>query len=390
MRTAGAARCPGSRAWLPGAVAVATAWSASLLAQAPLELARENGAWVGRWSGQAAAGATVEIRSIGSVSVRGAARDGIRYQVRVKLREGADERSAKQALGAVALEAELQPDGAATLALRRPDCGGCRFGAQLEVEVPEGIRLVKVSTRGGPIEVDRVGGDLWAATVGGRLRLGRIGGSVRGETAGGSIDLESAGGGAELITKGGGVRVRRVEGDLLVETQGGDIKVGDVAGSLQAKTAAGSIRIGDVRGQIRVATAAGSIWTPSAPNGVRAEAGAGDVQIDDAAGAVEVAIGAGDIRASLLPGSVLRDSVLETDVGSIIVRVPEALALTIEASVELAQSLRGILSEFPSIEVRRSRRGFGPRAVTARGDLNGGGARLRLHCDVGDIEIRKR
>ncbi len=391
-----------------GASAVGALLVASLPAQLGPELKRDGRDWIAEQSGQAPSGEELRVRSRGRVVVQGSPQDGIRYHATLRLGAAGDENWARTMLERAGVVSEQQPNGAVVLTLRDPACEACRFEARLDIEVPQATRHASISTRGGHIEarridgsvraestggaivLDDIGGEVSAETAGGGVRLGTIGGAARCETAGGSIALEHAKGGAYLKTRGGGIWTGRVEGDLHAETHGGSIEVGEVAGAVRASTAGGSIRIGKVQGSVQAATAGGSIRAEEAPQGVYAEAAAGDVRIENASGAVVVTSGAGDILASLLEGVGLQDSILETGVGSIVVNVPEALALTIEASVGLTKSLRGIVSEFPSIEVRRREEGFGPRAVTATGDINGGGARLRIRSNVGYIEIRRK
>ena len=390
-------------AFLTGALFVG-----SLSAQPRPQLKRDGRDWIAVQSGQVPSGEALRVRSQGPVVVQGSPQDGIRYRATLRLGTAGDENWAQTMLASAGLVAERHPDGAVVLALREPACDDCRFEAQLDIEVPEATQRVSIFTRGGRIEaygiggsvraestggaivLDDIGGEVSAETAGGGVRLGTIGGAVRCETAGGRIALEHAQGGAYLKTSGGEIRTGRVEGDLHAEANGGSIEIGEVAGAVQASTAGGSIRIGRVQGSVHAATAGGSIRAEEAPQGLFAEAAAGDVRIEKAAGTVLVTSGTGDILASLLEGVGLQDSVLETGVGSVVVHVPEALALTVEASVGLAKSLHGIVSEFPSIEVRRTAEGFGPRAVTATGDINGGGARLRIRSNVGYIEIRRK
>lgn len=327
--------------------------------------------WTIERSGSEAPGERLEVETKGGVTVRGTERDDVRYVVRMRLSGAEAEDRARDLFRRSGIVPVRRPDGALLLALREPDCQICRFEARLEIEVPADLPEVIVATRAGTVDVagvagsvrartlggsilmDRIGGPVHATTAGGSVRLGAIRGPVECETAGGSIQLQHGTGLAQLRTRGGSIRVTRVEGDLDAETGGGSIRVGQVAGALRAKT------------------------------------GAGDVLIDQAMGALMVSAGAGDIEAALLEGTLMRDSVLETSVGSIMISLADALAFTLDADVQLARGGRGILSEFPAVEVTRSVARFGPASARAAGAVNGGGPVLRLRTGVGRIEVRK-
>ncbi len=398
------------RAWL----ALAAAWvalaglTASLEAQPELMPRRSGGFWVAAQVGTVPAGTALEILSSGSVEVRGMDRAELRYAVHLRIRADGDEAWARARLGAVGVRVKRRTDGTVALSLRKPACQGCRFHAHLAVEAPAQTRAtavltsrggvevrnlrgsVRIRAAAGPIEADSIGGNLEALTKGGRVSIGTVGGTVRGHTEGGSIQLASAQGSADLKTGLGNIEVGSVGGDLHAATSGGRIRARSVGGDLRATTGSGSIRLGNVRGGIRAAAGAGSITAVAAVQGMRAETAAGEIEIRGAGGTLLATAGTGDIRASLAAEPGLLDSALETSVGSIIVQVPASLPLTVDAKVSLAKGLGGILSDFPAIAVQRTANSFGPRSVKALGNLNGGGAMLRIRSGVGHIEIRRQ
>ena len=346
------------------------------------------GRWIQERTGELSSVNRLVIRSRGDVSIVGTGSGVVRYVAKLWIRTRNEDASVVPAMFERAgIVSGREPDGTARVVLRGPDCEGCRFAARLEIQVPEGIPEIDLQTRGGDIEVRGVTGsvDAWAAggsvrmdeigsdvsaTSGGRIVLGLIGGSVACETAGGGIDLESAGGSARLATRVGSVRAKSVEGDLDARTQAGSIEVGRVAGSVNVETSSGSIRVAE------------------AFNGVRAQVGAGDIRIGKASGVVHVTSGAGNIAVGLAERAGLDDSVLTTGVGSVVITLPESLALTIEAAVRMARGGQSIVSEFPSIRVRRSPGPFG--TAEAVGSINGGGAILRSGTGIGRIEIRRQ
>ncbi len=350
--------------------------------------ARGAGGWFQERTGELPATDRLVVRSRGDVSIVGTGIGAIRYVAKLGIRTRNENVSVVPVMfERVGIESEREPDGTTRMVLRGPDCADCRLAARLEIQVPEDIAGIDLQTihgdidvrgvtgavnaraAGGSVRMDEIGSDV-SATSGGRIVLGAIGGSVACETLGGGIDLERAGGSAKLATRVGSVRAKSVEGDL------------------EARTRAGSIEVGRVAGRVSVETSSGSIRVAEALNGVRAQVGAGDIRIGRASGALQITSGAGNIAVGLADRPGLHDSVLTTGVGSVVISLPESLALTVEASVRMVRGRQSIVSEFPSIQVRRSPGPFG--TAEAMGSINGGGAILRSGTGIGRIEIRRQ
>ena len=366
---------------------------------------REGRYWVQVVEGSLPGGGRLRVRSVGSISVAGAASREVRYKATKKLKARSAE-DAKRLLESARLTASRQGT-TAVLLIERAGCSGCNFSAELEIDAPQAtsetilsteggsLRVsglagrVNANTAGGSIRMEQIGRGVRATTAGGGIQLGTIGGEVRAETAGGSIRLERAGADAILTTSGGSITVGRVDGKLQAETAGGSIRAEQVKGSVFAGTAGGSIHLGTVGGLINAETAGGSIHVASAPAGVHAEATGGRIRLENVAGAVWAASAAGGIDAVFLDRP-LKASFLETNAGSIVVWLPATLAVTIEATVDLAGNTNRIRSDFAVIRVQRVDQGFGPGGVTARGELNGGGPVLRIRNMSGRIQILRR
>ncbi len=366
---------------------------------------REGRYWVQVEEGSLPGGGRLRIQSVGSIAVAGADSKEVRYKAKKKLK-ARNATEAEQLFQSARLTASRQ-GSTAVLSIARPNCFQCNFSAELEVQAPrttgdtilstEGGSLevnglagrVNADTAGGSIRMDQIGRGVRATTAGGGIQLGSIGGDVRAETAGGSIQLERAGANAILTTSGGSITAGYVEGKLQAETAGGGIRAEQVRGSVFAGTAGGSIHLGTVGGLINAETAGGSIHVASAPAGVRAEAAGGRIRLENVAGAVWAASASGSIDAYFLDAP-LKPSFLETNAGAIVVWLPATLAVTIEATVDLAGNANRIRSDFPVIQVQRDDQGFGSATLTARGKLNGGGPVLRLRNMNGRILIRRK
>jgi hypothetical protein len=296
----------------------------------------------------------------------------------------------------------------ATLTLEDPRCGRCAFAAELEVGAPRNLQEAIVGTRsgevriqridgrviadsaGGAMEIGDIGGPVRATTAGGPISLGTIGGDVICETAGGMISVENARGNATLTSSGGPIKAGVIGGFLRAETAGGDVTAVRVEGRVIAGTSGGSISIGQAGGPVNAESAGGSIAVAFAPQGVRAETAAGRIVLQDVAGQVYAANASGDIQAFFLDGPALADSLIESNMGVIVVYLPATAKLAVEATVDFAKGSNRIQSEFDAIQVMSAGDAPGMTALHASGALNGGGPVLRIRNTNGRIEIRKR
>lgn len=363
--------------------------SPGLLAQPGLQPTRDGGHWSQEWSAEAPPARRVEVRSIGRVSVRGTDREQIRYKLTTQGRASRGEKWVPVVFRESGIVVEQGSGDTVALTLRDPVCGVCRVSFLLEIELPRATSEVDLLTTRGAIDVRGIAGSVKARAVGGSIAIDEVGGPVDASTAGGGIRIGTIGGSVRCDTAGGSIELVR-SGDATLRTSVGSIRVARVIGDLDAETGGGSIEIGRVEGRVQARTGGGTIRVAEAAQGLRAEAGAGDIWIQKASGALLLTSGAGDIVAALQDGTAVRDSILETEVGSIVISLPESLALTLDASIRLAKGLRGIVSEFPSIQVRRSEQPFGPGSEEAAGTINGGGSVVRIRNGLGRIEIRKQ
>ena len=131
-----------------------------------------------------------------------------------------------------------------------------------------------------------------------------------------------------------------------------------------------------------------ALWAVWQPPRIRAETGGGSIELNGVP-AARAETGAGGIVAKFVASTGERaDSVLETSAGDITVYLASDLAITIRASIELANG-HNIRSDFPDIHVRTEGGDYGPKTVSADGRLNGGGPVLKVRTTTGDITFRR-
>jgi DUF4097 and DUF4098 domain-containing protein YvlB len=200
----------------------------------------------------------------------------------------------------------------------------------------------------GDVRIDAVSGRVLVKTSG-DVRIGAVAKAAEVYTAGGDIRLDAVKGGVQARSGGGDVRIGDVGGDARVETQGGDVRVNHAEGAVTALTQGGDITLRGIRGAIKAQTAGGDITVEV----VGKEAGAGS----------EIITQGGDVTL-VLPENFKADVSIETKVQD-----PNG---------------RYIRSDFSELAVVR-----GPSTHTATGKLGGGGGKLVVRSQSGEVTVKK-
>lgn len=352
------------------------------------------------------AAARVKVETdVGSVSARGAAAPGVHYRVRVRAR-GADDAATRRLLDDMQISAGQSGDRLLFRGLAISPAAARDLQAEFELDLPPGTDELEVVTGAGNVSAVGVAGRALLTTRGGSIRADKVGGSLSAETRGGNIDVGGVEAGARLVTAGGSVRLQTAGGEVVAQTSGGDVSVGRVSGQVRAEsgggnvavesaggdvfvqTQGGSISVGEARGEVTAATAGGSIRVAEARGGVRCESGAGPIILRAIGGPIRAVTSAGSIRAELLPlGRALFDSDIQTWQGDVTLALPESAALTLRAIVDNSQGHR-ITSDFP-LRVYREAEDAGRPVEIAEGPIGGGGALVKIRTLDGHIVILK-
>jgi DUF4097 and DUF4098 domain-containing protein YvlB len=380
------------------------AWLASLTNAQEGRIYKEGGSWTQEITGTLPAAKSLHVRvDIGAVKVQGGSQSGISYVIRNNTCIS-DEAKSRREFEDYKISASMR----GTEAWIVGEWHGGRthkFTTEFVIKVPRDLELVKAETEGGDVTATQLAGRVEAQSGGGSLHLDDIGGSIRAETGGGSIDVGTAGSDLNLQTGGGSIQIRSAKGKInaesgggsvvlisglqgaVLQTGGGSIEVKQCNGKVKASTGGGSIDLGEIGGPAEIETGGGSIRLASAKGPVRAETGGGSIELNGVTSA-RAETGGGGIIAKFLASSGERtDSVLETSAGDIVVYLAPDVALTIRASIDLANG-HGIRTDFPdNIHVRSEGGDWGPKTVTAEGQLNGGGPMLKVRTTTGDIRI---
>jgi DUF4097 and DUF4098 domain-containing protein YvlB len=387
-----------------GVLALGMVLALPALAQQQERIFRDGNTWVREITGELAPARTLQVRvDLGAVHVTGADQPNITYTVRTRIMTSAEDK-ARRAFSAYRVSGSLRGDVASLtgdMGQRALHCSD-----EFMVRVPKQLAAAMIDTEAGEIEVKSIDGQVRAESGGGLIALDGIGGSVHAETGGGTIDVGTVGGDAHLETGGGGIRVRNVQGKLelstdggpvvvdnggqwvRVETGGGSVIVRKSMGSVHCETGGGGIELGEVRGEAYMETGGGTLRLASAYGRVEASSGGGSLALGRVGSGVQAETGNGSITAEFVSGGSLTPSSLETGAGDIIVYLSPQLRASLEANIQLATG-HTITSDFPELAVRTEGSDWGPRVVTATGNLNGGGPVIKLTTAAGNIQIRK-
>ncbi|HYE33700.1 MAG TPA: hypothetical protein VEH27_19930 [Methylomirabilota bacterium] len=202
--------------------------------------------------------------------------------------------------------------------------------------------------------------DLQIGTAGGNVKVAAVKGTHKLDTAGGNIDLRDTVGTATAKTAGGNIVAINCDGPLVARTSGGNIEATAIGGDLKADTSGGNVSVSGVKGAATLKTSGGNIQARDLASSVNAKTHGGNVHA----------------RFSKAPPA---DCTLETSAGTITVEVPGDAAFT-----AYGRTSAGRVSTDFNANVSNK---FAQGKIDAQ--INGGGPKITMESNAGDIRIRK-
>ena len=354
---------------------------------------REGSNWVQEMTGDLGAAKNLRVKlAAGSVKVQGGSQAGITYVIHRKAYTSSEEK-ARHEFESYKINTSVKGDTAWIVAESSRRDSKC--ADEFVINVPRNLQSAKVETGGGSVNAAGIAGRVELESGGGNIHLDDIGGEVTAETGGGAIEVGSVEGNVTLQTGGGNIKVASAKGEIkaesgggsvvvlsglqgaVLETGGGSIRVDKCSGPVKATTGGGSVDLGEIGGAAQIETGAGSIRLASAKGRVQAQTGGGSIQLD---GATSLLSSTGAASRS--------NSTLETSAGDITVYLANDLAISIRAEIEMANG-HTIHSDFSDIRVSSEGGPYGPKTVTAEGQLNGGGPVLKVRTNSGNVNFRR-
>ena len=391
-------------------IAVSVAALASLALCQEGRVYREGNNWVQEMTGTLGTAKNLRVKlASGSVKVQGGSQAGITYVIHRRAYTSS-EQQARREFESYRVNTSVKGDTAWMVA----ESGGRdrRCSDDFVINVPRNLDSAKIETGGGNVNATGIAGRVELSSGGGNIHLDDIGGDVTAETGGGTIEVGKVEGNLNLQTGGGNIKIASAKGDIkaesgggsvvvlsglqgaVLETSAGSIRVDKCSGTVKATTGGGSVDLGEIGGPAEIETGAGSIRLASAKGRVRAQTGGGSIQLDGAT-SVQAETAAGGIIVKLLSSNGAgngagghNNSTLETSAGDITVYLANDLAISIRAEVEIANG-HTIRSDFSDIHVSTEGGPWGPKTVTAEGQLNGGGPVLKVRTNSGNVNFRR-
>lgn len=176
-------------------------------------------------------------------------------------------------------------------------------------------------------------------------------------------------------TGSGSIEVDDVAAEVDVRSGSGRLRLANIGGPVTAKAGSGSIRADGVAGAFTASTGSGGIhMSQTAPGDVEVSTGSGGMELTGIVGALEASAGSGRIR---VDGRQAGDWKIEAGSGSVRIRLPADAAFTLDAETGSG----GIDIDHPlTVSGKISKRHL-------RGDVRGGGYRLKVDTGSGGIRI---
>ena len=256
------------------------------------------------------------------------------------------------------------------------------LGSGLDPQVAQSVRTV---VRGNPP------GDLSQRSLlmrpAKRIQLPISGGAFDFSASLANVEVGEVRGWARVQVAGGEIKLGIVYGDCNVNSGGGPLDIGDIMGTLTASTDAGDVLVRSAREGGRASTAGGIIRVLYTGGPITLQSGGGDITVRQAAGSVNAETRSGDINITADPLQRTQHFQAHTLQGNISLTVGPHFAGDIDATVVTSRpDANAIRSDFTGLTIRKEQVGNKTR-IHATGKINGGGDRIELIAEEGDIRI---
>lgn len=205
-----------------------------------------------------------------------------------------------------------------------------------------------------------------------------------------NIIVNEVRGRALVDTRAGSITLEKVWGDANVTSLGGPLTLGEVIGTVFARTSAGDILVNSAREGGQIITGGGSIRLLYNGGPTSLISGGGDIVVAQAAGAVNAETRSGDITVSVDVNTKSNRIDAHTTMGNVNVNLTPRFAAEIDATVLTTDAeANGIYSDFGGLTTKREQVG-GKTKIHTTGKINGGGEKLTLYSEQGDIHLTNK
>ena len=204
----------------------------------------------------------------------------------------------------------------------------------------------------------------------------------------GNIVVGQVHGMARVITGVGAIDIDAVWGDATVVSTGGPINLGDMFRAFTAHTKAGDIIVRAARDGGNVSTDGGTIRVLYSGGPILLRSGGGDIVAGQAAAAVDAETHSGDVTVTVDPNVRTAKITARTHTrGNILLNLTPSFGAEIDATILTSDpDTYMVHSDFPGLTIRRESAG-GKTRIHATGKINGGGERVELNAEDGEIHL---
>jgi len=219
------------------------------------------------------------------------------------------------------------------------------------------------------------------------ISLGSVNGNYSFETTLGSVSVREVLGNARISTRAGEISLGRVMGRAEVLSLGGPLNLGDVGGEIKARTSGGDIFVRAARKGGEIHTEGGNVQILFSAGPVVLRSGGGDIIVRQASGPVRAETDSGDISINLDPNLKTQRVWARTAGGNLILNLPAGFGADVDATIITDDgNVNSIRSDLPGLMITRDKVENRTR-IRAVGKIHGGGEKVVLHAEGGDIRI---
>jgi len=219
------------------------------------------------------------------------------------------------------------------------------------------------------------------------IQLPFVQGDYTFSTSLGSVDIGQVFGSAKIDTGAGEIHLGLVKGDVTLVSLGGPLSLGDVFGTLNVRTKAGDVLVNAARGGGFASTGGGLVRILFAGAPLTLHSDGGDIIVRSTSAGVTADTPSGDISITIDPSVRSVPLELKTSDGNIIIKLGPRFAADIDAVVVTSDADANVIhSDFAGLSLRRDQIG-GRTRIHATGKVNGGGERVNLYAEEGDIRM---
>jgi len=251
------------------------------------------------------------------------------------------------------------------------------------------IRSVRMAARPtpNPIRISPVQANQNIAAYSETIQTPLVQGNFMYATNYGNFHIGEVRGFVSIQTGAGQVTLGTVTGDCSVRSGGGPLDLSDIFGTISARTEAGEVLVRSARKGGEIGTGAGTLRVIYSAGPLSLHNGGGDIIVNQAASSVDAETRSGDLSLTMDPRLHTQHINAKTTKGNIILNFGPRFGADIDATVLTTQEdAVGIHADFTGLTVKRDQVN-GKTRVHATGKIGGGGEKVELFAEDGEIQI---